>query len=110
MCAPVASAWNSLVREMAARTIPAAMGITMATMFAGAAADTAVEQGAAAAWHLLLATAAVATNLICAGSQFRYIQRRGKLMDQALTILNDQPTPVDEPANFDGHHAVWSRL
>lgn len=87
-----------------------AVGITMATMFAGAAADTAVEQGAAATWHLLLATAAVATNFICAGSQFRYIQHRGKLMDQALTILNDQPTPVDEPANFDGHHAVWSRV
>ena len=66
----------------------AAVITTMLAMFAGAGADPTVDPWWPGKVHFVLASVAVAANLICALGQYRFIRERGRTIDQVLAILN----------------------
>jgi hypothetical protein len=70
-----------------------AIGMTMLTMFAGALADPTMNPLLTGEVHLLIGSLAIAANVGAALSEGRHIRRQGRLMDDALAVLN-QPGPA----------------
>lgn len=74
------------------RCLRASLGaiiVTMVTMFAGAASDPVTPQP----WwsgrvHLVMALGALGVNMAAATIQFDLVRNQGRLMDEALGILN----------------------
>ncbi len=75
--------------------IMTAIGVTMATMFAGAAADTV---GFPVMAHFIAGITTLVVNLMCAVAEFQCIREQGKLMDDALAIINANPNLIVESA------------
>ena len=65
-----------------------AVTATMLAMFSGAAADTSVTAWWPAQVHLAVAAVALVANGCCAVGQYHHVRARGRLMDEALAILN----------------------
>ena len=79
------------------RVLPCVMGAIVAvmlTMFAGAAADPTVNPWWPGEVHLAVGAIAIVANAFCAVVEFRMIKKQGKLMDDALAILNRLPGVV----------------
>ncbi len=72
-------------------TVIAALVITILTMFAGAAADPTAQPWLPSIIHMLMGLTTLAVNLLAAVAQFPLVQQQGRLIDQALAILNDRP-------------------
>ena len=75
-----------------------AIVLTMVAMFAGAGADPTVAPWWPGEVHLALALLAVAANEVSALAELRLIREQGRLMDEALEILNRTPGLVAERA------------
>ncbi len=65
-----------------------AIGVTMLTMFAGAAADTV---GLPAMVHFIAGIVTLAMNALCAVAEFQCIREQGRLMDEALAVIHANP-------------------
>lgn len=89
-------------KSLALRIALAAIGMTMLTMFAGAGADRTLRPLWPAEVHLLLATATIAVNVLCAIMAFPLIRAQGRLMDDAITrvtaVTGAAPARVEGPA------------
>ena len=90
-------------KRRALTTVIAPIAMVMLTLFAGAAADPTQSPWLPKGIHLFGAAATVMVNLIVAVVQFRLIIRQGRLMDDALAILNNriamEMDPADAPTN-----------
>ncbi len=74
-----------------------AIATTIATMFVGAAVDpTMPGTGVPGGVHLAMAVLTILVNLAAAACQFPLIQQQSRLIDDALTHVNNMP-----PANKD---------
>ncbi len=62
--------------------------ISMVNLFAGAAADAGSNSGGASRVHLVLALVTIAMNVFAAAGEWICIRGQGRLMDQALSELN----------------------
>ena len=83
------------------RVLPLVMGaivMTMLAMFAGAGADPTVNPWWPGELHMVVAAAAIAANALCAAGEFRMIRTQGRLMDEALAVVNRTPGVVVEQA------------
>lgn len=69
----------------------AAVTLIMVAMFAGAGADPSVNPLWPTEVHLLLATAAIVTNAVCAGGQYQLIAAQGRQIDDAAGRLGREP-------------------
>lgn len=86
-----------------------AVGATMLAMFSGAGADTTLNPGWASTVHFAAAAVALLANGLCAAGQYQQIRARGRMMDEALSILNgpvlggrqDRPVPAGRFAHTD---------
>jgi len=71
-----------------------AIGAVMLAMFSGAAADPTVNPWWPGEVHMAVGAIAIVANAFCAVVEFRKIKAQGKLMDDALAILNRMPGVV----------------
>jgi hypothetical protein len=71
--------------------------VVMLASFAGAGADPALAPLWSPKVHLAVAAAAIVVNLFAAMLEFKFIKAQGRLMEDALTILNNKPGVVVEP-------------
>ncbi len=65
-----------------------AVAATMLAMFSGAGADLAVTFGWSSQVHLAAGATALLVNGLCAAGQYHHVRARGRMMDDALAILN----------------------
>ena len=75
----------------------ASIVMVMLAMFAGALVDPTVNPLWPGEVHMIVALAALAVNVSAAVSEYRHIRAQGRLMDDALAVLN-QPQPASEAA------------
>jgi hypothetical protein len=96
---PAAYAAPALVnkrRVLPMMMIPIAM--TMLAMFAGAASDPTVNPWWPGELHMGVAAIAIAANALCAMGEYRLIRAQGRLMDEALAVVNRTPGMLVEQA------------
>ena len=78
-------------RRRKSRALALCMAAVVATMlaaFTGAGADMAASPHWPTPLHLAMAVTAVAANLLCTLALYRHVRGRGRLMDEAIAILN----------------------
>lgn len=75
-------------KKYSLRYAMAAIVLTMVTMFAGAGADPTVHPLWPAEAHLALAAITILGNAFCAVGEYRLIRQQGRLMDDALAVVN----------------------
>lgn len=65
-----------------------AIAATMLVLFTGAALDSGLRPRSSSQVHLIAAVLALAVHVICAVAEYHQIRAQGRLMDEALAILN----------------------